>query len=72
MPEIEYSDGKIERATGDYGIVREYVGVWRKEFRHFYVGRSRFVHVLSVGNTTLFLLFNLNYHVLGAQWRFIR
>jgi len=27
LPEIEYSDGKIERATGDYGIGREHRGV---------------------------------------------
>lgn len=27
LPEIEYSEGKIERATGDYGIGQEHIGV---------------------------------------------
>jgi len=27
LPEVENSDGKIQRATGDYGIGREHIGV---------------------------------------------
>lgn len=42
--EIECSDGKIQRATGDYGIGQEYIGVWRQGFRHFTsVGRGLFM-----------------------------